>query len=165
MADELMLSIDKAMEKLNKLIDNTIITAVTRDFCGYVERDAKKLCPVDDGELRGSIEYEIKESDSVVTALIGTNKEYAPYVEIGTGLYSSKGDGRKGGWMIPIGDDFTEADAAKYGYRVYTFKDGTKGCFTLGQHPHPFLAPALMQNKNKFAKIFDNKLKEAIRNG
>lgn len=164
MPDELMNSINQANVKLDKLINNAIILAATQDFCGYIERDAKKLCPVDDGELRGSIEFELKESDGVVTALVGTNKEYAPYVEIGTGLYSSKGDGRKGGWMIPIGDNFTEADAAKYGYRVYTFKDGTKGCFTLGQHPHPFLVPALMQNKKKFAKIFNKKLKEAMRN-
>lgn len=41
---------------------------------------AKKLCPVDTGRLRNSISHAV-EKDSVY---IGTNVEYAPYVELGT---------------------------------------------------------------------------------
>lgn len=41
---------------------------------------AKVLCPVDTGRLRNSISHDTREN----TAYIGTNVEYAAYVEIGT---------------------------------------------------------------------------------
>lgn len=44
------------------------------------ETHAKKLCPVDTGRLRNSISHTNDED----TAYIGTNVEYAPYIELGT---------------------------------------------------------------------------------
>lgn len=44
------------------------------------ERHAKEECPVDTGRLRNSISH----ATSGNTAYIGTNVEYAPYVELGT---------------------------------------------------------------------------------
>lgn len=41
---------------------------------------AKRLCPVDTGRLRNSISHTHDED----SAYIGTNVEYAPYVEFGT---------------------------------------------------------------------------------
>lgn len=41
---------------------------------------AKRLCPVDTGRLRNSISHTHDEN----SAYIGTNVEYAPYVEFGT---------------------------------------------------------------------------------
>lgn len=46
------------------------------------ENYAEKKCPVDTGNLRGSITHEIDTSDNAV--YIGTNVEYAPHVELGT---------------------------------------------------------------------------------
>lgn len=43
---------------------------------------AKLLCPVDTGRLRNSISHVVDESEKAV--YIGTNVEYAPYVEMGT---------------------------------------------------------------------------------
>ena len=43
---------------------------------------AKKECPVDTGNLRNSITHEVVQSEKAVH--IGTNVEYAPYVEMGT---------------------------------------------------------------------------------
>lgn len=48
------------------------------------ERYAKELCPVDTGRLRNSISHERDERG----AYIGTNVEYAPYVELGTSRQS-----------------------------------------------------------------------------
>lgn len=42
---------------------------------------AKLLCPVDTGRLRNSITHE---QEGQYTEAIGTNVEYAPYVEMGT---------------------------------------------------------------------------------
>lgn len=51
--------------------------------CGLVaEGYAKKLCPVDTGNLRNSITHEVNEREQAT--YIGTDVEYAPYVELGT---------------------------------------------------------------------------------
>ena len=44
------------------------------------ERNAKAYCPVDTGRLRNSISHASDDR----RAIIGTNVEYAPYVELGT---------------------------------------------------------------------------------
>lgn len=46
------------------------------------ENYAAKKCPVDTGNLRGSITHEVDAGDNAV--YIGTNVEYAPHVELGT---------------------------------------------------------------------------------
>ena len=43
---------------------------------------AKRACPVDTGRLRNSITHIVDEDGKC--AIIGTNVEYAPYVELGT---------------------------------------------------------------------------------
>ena len=45
-----------------------------------VQGQAKLLCPVDTGRLRNSIVYQVSKDD----ATIGTDVEYAAYVEFGT---------------------------------------------------------------------------------
>ncbi|HEY1119887.1 MAG TPA: HK97-gp10 family putative phage morphogenesis protein [Acidimicrobiales bacterium] len=50
-----------------------------------VERRAKRLCPVDTGRLRASITNALEKDPEGVSAVIGTNVEYAVYVEFGTG--------------------------------------------------------------------------------
>lgn len=55
--------------------------------CGAsCEGFAKALSPVDTGRLRDSITYTVQESSTT----IGTNVEYAPYVEFGTYKMSAK---------------------------------------------------------------------------
>ena len=47
---------------------------------GKAESYAKKLCPVDTGRLRNSITHQQMDDN---TEMIGSNVEYAPYVELG----------------------------------------------------------------------------------
>jgi len=49
-----------------------------------VDRAAKRNCPVDTGRLRSSITNEMGTDAQGLVATIGTNVEYAPYVELGT---------------------------------------------------------------------------------
>ena len=66
-------------------IANDIKSAVLRglETCGLVaEGYAKKLAPVDTGNLRNSITHDV--DDVEPAAYIGTNVEYAPYQELGT---------------------------------------------------------------------------------
>lgn len=48
---------------------------------GKAETYAKQICPVDTGNLRNSITHKQMDEN---TEVIGTNVEYAPYVELGT---------------------------------------------------------------------------------
>ena len=43
---------------------------------------AKRACPVDTGNLRNSITHVVESGEDAV--YVGTNVEYAPYVELGT---------------------------------------------------------------------------------
>lgn len=43
---------------------------------------AKRTCPVDTGNLRNSITHAVESGEDAV--YVGTNVEYAPYVEMGT---------------------------------------------------------------------------------
>ena len=66
-------------------IANDIKSALLRwlETCGLVaEGYAKKLAPVDTGNLRNSITHEVDDGEHAV--YIGTNVEYAPYQELGT---------------------------------------------------------------------------------
>ena len=48
---------------------------------GKAETYAKQICPVDTGNLRNSITHKQMDEN---TEIIGTNVEYAPFVELGT---------------------------------------------------------------------------------
>lgn len=62
-------------------IDRALVAAL--EEVGLVaEGYAKRACPVDTGRLRNSITHIVDEGTRHV--IIGTNVEYAPYVELGT---------------------------------------------------------------------------------
>lgn len=103
--------------------------------CLMIEAEAKVNCPVDDGQLRQSIESEIKETNNGLIGYVGTNVEYAPYVEFGTGIYAVKGDGRQTPWVYPTAD----------GSFVYT----------QGNQPQPFLQPAVDSTQGDIIAMFE----------
>lgn len=122
----------------NKWNDKAILAAVMQrvidklDVAGkFVEDSAKLLVAVDTGNLRGSITHKVDELE--LSCRIGTNVEYAPYLEFGTGEFAEGGNGRKGGWF------FTDDKGEKH--------------FTYGNKPQPFLRPALLNNKEVIKKI------------
>ena len=108
-----------------------LVISNARYACLLVEKDAKKGCPVDMGQLRASITSEVDWDGGKIIGRIGSNLDYAPYVHQGTGIYAADGDGRKTPW----------------GYRAETGK--YKGFhWTKGQRPQPFLKKAVLRNKN-----------------
>lgn len=56
-----------------------------------VERRAKRLCPVDEGNLRNSITTELVIRGATPVARVGTNVKYALWVHEGTGIYGPRG--------------------------------------------------------------------------
>lgn len=61
---------------------DSAIGAALEEIGLLAENYAAKKCPVDTGNLRGSITHEVDAGDNAV--YIGTNVEYAPHVELGT---------------------------------------------------------------------------------
>lgn len=61
-----------------------------------IEAKAKELCPVDTGNLRASISSQV--NSEVMSAVVGTNVPYAPYVEYMHPLEEPK-PGRETGQM------------------------------------------------------------------
>lgn len=57
---------------------------------------AASLAPVDEGNLKNSIQIDYKNNG--LTAEITVGAEYAIYVEYGTGIYAVDGNGRKTPW-------------------------------------------------------------------
>lgn len=136
-----LIGLDKLLDRLDKVEDSSNVINGLQRACIRVEADAKENAPVDDGTLRASITHEI--DASAIVGEIGTNVEYAPYVEFGTGIFAFNGDGRKTPW---------------------TYQDAEgKWITTAGQHPQPFLGPALERNKEKIKADIANAMKEGIR--
>lgn len=106
--------------------------------CALVERSAKEKAPKGTGELRRSITSEVRESGGVISGVVFTPLEYAPYVEYGTGLFAVNGGRRDVPWC-------------------YQDDEGNWHS-TSGQHPQPFLNPALSENRDTITRI----LKEAL---
>jgi len=109
------------------------------DKCGLTaEGYAKALCegfknPT--GNLRNSISYRVDSEGP--TAYIGTNVEYAAYVELGTGKYYP--GGRPTPW-------------------VYQDANGDWH-MTSGQRAQPYLKPAVADHKDKYRGIIEGELK------
>ncbi len=72
--------LQKALKRAPGILTEELGNAV-RDLVLLVEAEAKKLCPVDTGKLRASITPVI---ESWAAGYVGTNTNYAPYVEYGT---------------------------------------------------------------------------------
>lgn len=106
----------------------------------FVEGEAREKAPKRTGNLKGSIESQVERQGNTIIATVFTPVEYAPYQEFGTGLFATNGKGRKTGWVYE--DELT-------GETV----------FTRGNRPHPFLGPALRENKDIVLHI----LKEGLR--
>lgn len=105
--------------------------------CGLVaEGHAKKMCPVDTGNLRNSITHTVTDSGERA-AYVGTNSEYGVYVECGTGVYYP--GGRQTPWVY---------QDAKGDWHL-----------THGQRAKPFIKPAVAEHGEQYRKIIEAELK------
>ena len=130
--------LDKLIDKIEDIGDVQAIASAMQDACNLVEGAAKDKAPKDTGALRRSITSKIEVTGSEIDGIVFTPLEYAPYIEYGTGLYAENGNGRQTPWVY-------RDDKGDYHY-------------THGQHPQPFLRPALNENKDEIIQI----IKEAL---
>jgi phage gpG-like protein len=90
---------------------------------------------VDAGRLRNSIAHTVVKED----VYIGTNLEYAPYHELGTGIYASQPGGRQTLW-------------------VYYDRKG-KAHRTRGLYPIHFLKKAASEHTDEYKRIIEKIMK------
>ena len=129
--------VDDLIVKLNNMADESKIQQQLGIACALVERSAKMKAPKDTGALRRSITSKV----DGLTGIVFTPLEYAPFVEVGTGLFAENGAGRKD---VP-----------------WNYQDD-KGEWhsTRGQKPQPFMRPALNENRTEIIRI----IKEGLDN-
>lgn len=125
---------DVVLQRLEDLANQDLTRKMGR-ACALVERSAKQKAPKDTGALRRSITSKVEtDPDGNVIGTVFTPLEYAPYVEYGTGLFAEEGGRLDVPWN-------------------YQSDDGTWHS-TSGQHPQPYMRPALDENRDKITRMF-----------
>ena len=125
-------------QRILQEFESAAIRALER--CGnQAEGYAKDLAPVDTGNLRNGISH-LVDSEELV-AYVGTDVEYAPYVELGTGKYAEGGGGRPTPWTYQ--------------------DDNGVWHWTAGNRAQPFLKPAVADH----AQTYRNIIKDEMENG
>lgn len=129
-------NINKILESIENLANTASVEEAIGRACAIVEADAKKKAPKGSGDLRRSITSKVEGLEGVVyTPLL-----YAPYVEYGTGLFAEGGGRTDVPW-------------------VYRDDEGHWHS-TSGMKPHPYMRPALNENREKIITM----IKESLTN-
>lgn len=136
------ISLNEFNDRLAQLSKMNFTKALNR-ACLVIENEAKRECPVDTGMLRDSITHRVENGN---TGIVGTNVEYAPYVEYGTGEFATQGGGRQGGWVY-----YSEKDDTFY--------------WTTGRKAQPFLMPAFENHKDDVMRELADAIKKEFYNG
>lgn len=124
---------DHSGEVLNARHDAVVRTL---ERCGTEgEGYAKDLAPTRTGNLKNSITHKVDNGENSV--YIGTNVEYALYVEMGTGKYAE--GGRPTPW-------------------VYQDDEGNWH-WTAGNPAQPFLKPAVADHAQTYRNIIEDEMK------
>lgn len=120
---------DEVLNAIEELGNVEGLEQALKKACAVVERSAIMNAPKGNGELRRSIKSKVEGTEGIIFSAL----EYAPYVEYGTGLFAEEG-GRKD---VP-----------------WRYQD-EKGEWhtTSGQHPMPFMRPALNDNRAEIIRI------------
>lgn len=121
--------LEELIDRLEKIEDTQNVKQALGSACALVERSAKQGAPKGSGELRRSITSKIEGLEGIVY----TPLEYAPYVEYGTGLFAENGGRQDVPW---------------------SYKDD-KGNWhsTSGMPPHPYMRPALNENRERIIEL------------
>lgn len=128
--------LEDVLDRIEKITDPEAVNRALGQACALVERSAKQKAPKDTGELRQSITSKVENFQGIVY----TPLEYAPYVEYGTGIYAEDGGRQDVPWR---------------------YKDDEGNWHTTsGQHPQPYMRPALDENREQIIRL----LKEALLN-
>ena len=132
--------IEGVLDRLDSLADLGKYEEALRRACALVERSAKQNAPKGNGDLRRSITSKVETSNGELRGIVYTPLEYAPYVEYGTGIHAEDSGRTDVPW-------------------VYCDDEGNFHT-TSGMPPHPYMRPALDDNREEILR----QLREALTN-
>lgn len=146
--------VQSLMRKFNQLgsMEPIVLKSVKKQT-EIVRGVAVKLCPVNNGELRGSIYTKVEQDAGSTIGTVYTNKEYAPYVEFGTGPE---------GQANHLGISPNVPVAYRQTPWVYMNDDG-EFRYTKGQPAQPFMYPALKTMEKHVISGLSSDLQAGIR--
>lgn len=126
--------LEKAVRKYAEDVEAEIKRIIV-ETASIIHANAKALAPVDDGNLRDSIEMQILNGG--LTAVVRVTAHYAIYVEYGTGIYAVEGNGRKTPW-------------------TYWSDKLNRFVTTKGMRPQPYWDPAIDAGE----RYFENEMRK-----
>ena len=133
--------IEEIIARFDEMTDEQTLYRAIGKACALVEREAKIKAPKGTGELRNSITSKVENLGGEMAGIVYTPLEYAPYVEFGTGIFAEEGGRTDVPW-------------------AYQDDEGNWHS-TSGQHPQPFMRPALYENRKKIKDIVGKELTDA----
>lgn len=152
-----------------ELIESALEAAIDRGLEAVGGQAVDYVALLTPGRLRGSWTHVVDMDDPEgETVFIGTDVEYAPYVEFGTG---KNGDNPTGdGWWVYVpgsegepknpGKRYTEQEARRI-VAILRSK-GIDAHMTQGQKPKHMLRDGLEKHKNEYKAIMEAYLSEAF---
>ena len=141
-ASDISKQIQASVESLRKTMPDVCYAALI-DTAIEVEGEAKTLVPHKSSNLSRSITHE--GDKPTMTVMVGTNTEYGPYVEYGTGIFSEFPSAPK----TRITPKVKKALSWLSGGERITVKS------IAGMTPRPFLRPAFLVKGANFGKNLD----------
>jgi HK97 gp10 family phage protein len=120
-----------------------------------VMRDARKDAPVDRGPLRASITPEVAVRDKTVEGIVGSNKVYAPFQELGTPPFTPPWTPIFEWAMRKLKGDRRAAGALTVGVRAAIRARGIKA--------KRFLQGAVEKNAEKIMNLLGNAVSFIVR--
>lgn len=122
----------------SKEVKSAMHTALIRglEIIGQTaEKYAKQLCPTRTSTLKNSITHRVNAEEYAV--YIGSDVEYAAYVELGTGEFYEGGTPRPWGYKDEKGNQH----------------------WTGGNRAQPYLKPAAADHRDQYREILENEMK------
>lgn len=132
--------LEEVFDRIEEIQNPDKYSSALNTACLLVERTAKQKAPKGNGDLRRSITSKVEDDGNMIKGVVFSPLEYAPYVEYGTGLFAENGGRTDVPWRYK--DDEGEWHT------------------TSGMEPHPYMRPALYENREKIIRL----LKEGLKN-
>ena len=130
--------IDEVFDRLVSITEPEKVKNALKDCCLLVERRARELAPKGNGQLRNSIKSRVEQDGANQVGVVYTALMYAPYVEYGTGIFAEDGGRTDVPWRY-------QDDEGNW----YT---------TSGMPPHPYMRPALNENRENIKRILSREI-------
>lgn len=131
-SSEVKAKLEEAIEAALEAMGNQAVT--------HAKKNITATGRVDTGALRNSMNHQVEMSEKAVH--VGTNQEYALFNEMGTGIFTEGGGGRKSPWSYQ--------DANGEWHR------------TRGMKPIHFLRNAIQEHVGEYQKIAASTIKELM---